>query len=237
MMPAAHHAWFMPEMKICALIPAFNEADRITSVVVGAKKYVGEVVLVDDGSRDGTAAAAGAAGAVCLRLEKNQGKAAALRQGIAYVREREFTHILFLDGDGQHSTEDIPALIRVASETNADLVIGARSFDRRRMPRARYYSNTLGSKVASWLVGREIKDSQSGFRLVNLDKLRQIELSGKKYEFEMEVLIKMSLAGCSIRHAPVHMVYDHGEARSKMRPVWDTVRICLWSLLFRLSRH
>jgi glycosyltransferase involved in cell wall biosynthesis len=179
---------------------------------------------------------AAAAGAVCMRLEKNQGKAAALRQGIAHVCEREFTHILFLDGDGQHWPEDIPALIRVARETNADLVIGARPFDRRQMPRARYYSNTLGSKVASWLVGTEIRDSQCGFRLINLDKLRHIELSGKKYEFEMEVLIKMSMAGCSIRHAPVHMIYDHGAARSKMSPVWDTVRICLWSLRFRFSR-
>jgi glycosyltransferase involved in cell wall biosynthesis len=236
MMLAAHHTRLVPEMKICALIPAFNEADRIASVVLGARKYVEEVVLVDDGSGDGTAAIAKAAGAVCLRLEKNQGKAAALRQGIAYVREREFTHILFLDGDGQHAAEDIPALIRAASETNADLVIGARSFDRRRMPRARYYSNTIGSRVASWLVGREIKDSQCGFRLVNLDKLRQIKLSGKKYEFEMEVLIKMSLAGSSVVHVPVHMIYDQCETQSKMRPVWDTVRICLWSLRFRFAR-
>lgn len=237
MMLAADQSGSVPEMKICALIPAFNEAERIAAVVLGAKKYVEEVVLVDDGSGDGTAAIAEAAGAVCLRLEKNQGKAAALRQGIAHVREREFTHILFLDGDGQHATEDIPALIEAAGETNADLVIGARSFDRRQMPRARYYSNTIGSRVASWLVGREIKDSQCGFRLVKLDKLRQIKLRGKKYEFEMEILIKMSRAGSSVVHVPVRMIYDQRETQSKMRPVWDTVRICLWSLMFRFARR
>ena len=101
------------------------------------------------------------------------------------------------------------------------------------MPRARYYSNTIGSRVASWLVGREIKDSQCGFRLVRLDKLRQLTLRGRKYELEMEILIKISLAGCSIVDAPVRTVYDNGQARSKMKPVRDTVRVCFWSLAFR----
>jgi len=226
----------VPEMKICALIPAFNEARHIAAVVHGARKHVREVVLVDDGSSDSTADIAAAAGAVCLRSNQNHGKATALRTGISHVCERQFTHVLFLDGDGQHCPEDIPSLIRVALETNADLVIGTRSFDIERMPRIRYYSNTLGSKIASWLVSREIRDSQCGFRLVRLDKLRQVRLRAKKYELEMEVLIKMSLTGCSTAHAPVRAVYEDGKARSKMRPVRDTVRICLWSLLFRFGR-
>jgi glycosyltransferase involved in cell wall biosynthesis len=220
-------------MKICALIPAFNEAPYIDEVVRGAGKHVQEVVLIDDGSCDGTAEIARTAGATCLRKEANTGKASALREGIAFACEREFTHVLFCDGDGQHETEDIPALVRAASETGADLVIGTRSFERGRMPRPRYYSNTIGSKVASWLVGREIKDSQCGFRLVRMDKLRQLKLRGRKYEFEMEILIKISLAGCSIVQVPVRTVYMDGHARSKMRPVRDTVRVCFWSLGFR----
>jgi len=118
-----------PEMRICALIPAFNEAPHIAAVVRGAGKHVREVVLVDDGSSDSTADIAAAAGAVCLRSNRNHGKATALRTGLAHVWEREFTHVLFLDGDGQHCPDDIPSLIRVAGETNADLVIGTRSFD------------------------------------------------------------------------------------------------------------
>jgi len=220
-------------MRVCALIPAFNEAAHISDVVQGAAKHVQEVVLIDDGSCDGTAQIARAAGATCLRSNVNSGKASALRLGIAYAAEREFTHVLFFDGDGQHAAEDIPALVRAAGETGAALVIGTRSFDPGRMPRARYYSNTVGSKLASWLVGQEINDSQSGFRLVRLDALRQLKLRGRKYELEMEILIKLSRAGCSIVHVPVHTVYDDGQARSKMKPVRDTVRICLWSLAFR----
>ena len=220
-------------MRTCALIPAFNEAPCIASVVKGTHPHVEKVVVIDDGSGDGTSQVAQAAGATCLRSDTHCGKASALRTGIAFACAQDFTHAITLDGDGQHLPEDIPVMISVAKETGADLVIGARSFDRARMPRARYYSNTIGSRLASALVGCEIRDSQSGFRLFRLDKLRETKLRSRCYELEMEVLIKMARSGCTIAHAPVHMVYDDGQARSKMKPVRDTVSICLWSLAFR----
>jgi glycosyltransferase involved in cell wall biosynthesis len=223
-------------MRICALIPAFNEAPHIAEVIEGARRHVVRVVVIDDGSSDGTAGIAEAAGATCLRSGSNRGKASALRTGIEFASAGDFSHVLTLDGDGQHRPEDIPSLVETARQTGADLVIGTRSFDRAAMPRARYYSNTLGSRLASALVGRGIRDSQSGFRLVRLDKLRALDLRSKCYEFEMEVLIKMARAGCSIAHAPVRTVYQGGRARSKMKPVRDTVRICLWSLAFRFLK-
>ena len=220
-------------MRTCALIPAFNAAPYIANVVKGTQPHVEQVVVIDDGSGDGTAQVAQAAGATCLRSDTNCGKASALRTGIAFACAQDFTHAITLDGDGQHLPEDIPVMISVAKETGADLVIGARSFDRARMPRARYYSNTIGSRLASALVGCEIRDSQSGFRLFQLDKLRETKLRSRSYELEMEILIKMARSGCTIAHAPVHMVYDDGQARSKMKPVRDTISICLWSLAFR----
>ena len=220
-------------MRTCALIPAFNEVPYIANVVKGAQRFVEQVVVIDDGSDDGTGEVAQAAGATCLRSPKRCGKASALRIGIDYVRAAgNFTHVLTLDGDGQHVPEDIPGMLRVAEETGADLVIGARPFDRALMPRSRYYSNTIGSRIASSLVGREIRDSQSGFRLFRLEKLNGTKLRSRYYEFEMEVLIKMARSGCSIAHAPIQMVYD-SQARSKMKPVRDTTRVCLWSLAFR----
>ena len=82
-------------------------------------------------------------------------------------------------------------------------------------------------------MGREIKDSQCGFRLFRLEALNRVKLRSQRYEFEMEALIKLGRAGCIIAHAPIHTVYDNGHSRSKMKPVRDTVRICLWSLAFR----
>ncbi len=220
-------------MTICALIPAYNEADAIAGVVTAVKPHVAEVVVIDDGSEDGTGDRALRAGAVCLRLDKNRGKGTALRHALARIPPGEFTHLLFMDGDGQHRPEDIPFLVEEARTGGADLVIGARSFDRAAMPRSRHFSNTVGSRLASRLVGRPILDSQSGFRLVRLERLRALRLRARRYEFEMEVLIKLCRQGGSVAHAPVTMVYDGGRARSKMHPVRDTVRICLWSLAFR----
>jgi glycosyltransferase involved in cell wall biosynthesis len=220
-------------MRTCALIPAFNEATYIADVVERTRQYVAEVVVIDDGSGDGTADIAQTAGATCLRLPKNCGKASALRTGIAFAREHRFSHVITIDGDGQHLPEDIPLMLRVAEETGADLIIGARSFDRARMPRPRYFSNVIGSRLASALVGHEIRDSQSGFRLFRLDKLDGAKLRSRCYELEMEILIKMARSGCTIVHAPIRTVYDDGQARSKMKPVRDTVRVCLWSLAFR----
>jgi len=220
-------------MTICALIPAFNEAAHIAQVVEGARPYVESVIVIDDGSSDGTAELARKAGAFCIELTSNSGKATALRRGFTHACTQNFTHAITMDGDGQHLPQDIPVLLRAAQETKADLVIGARPFDRALMPRARYYSNTIGNRLASALVGREIKDSQSGFRLFRLESLSRIKLRSRRYEFEMEALIKLSRAGGIIAHAPIHMVYDNGQARSKMKPVRDTVRICLWSLAFR----
>jgi glycosyltransferase involved in cell wall biosynthesis len=220
-------------MRTCALIPAFNEAPHIAKVVEGARRHVAEVVVLDDGSSDGTAEIARAAGATCLQSPRNCGKASALRAGIAFARERNFTHVITLDGDGQHLPEDIPAMLRVAAETGADLIIGTRCFDRALMPGSRYFSNVVGSRLASALVGCEIRDSQSGFRLFRLDKLGGAKLRSRFYELEMEILIKMARSGCTIAHVPVRMIYNHGQARSKMKPVRDTVRVCLWSLAFR----
>lgn len=220
-------------MKICAAIPAWNEAGHIAEVVKGALPHVQAVVVSDDGSTDNTPELAEAAGAICLRSPANRGKASALRRVIDYAAARDFTHLLTLDGDGQHCPEDIPSLIETAARTGADMVIGARTFDRASMPLSRFCSNTFGSKLASALVGCEIRDSQCGFRLMKLAKLRQVALRSRFYEFEMEVLIKMARAGATIEHAPVHTVYDNGQARSKMKPVRDTIWICLWSLAFR----
>jgi len=215
------------------VIPAYNEADVIGGLVAAVRQHVDEVIVVDDGSLDGTGARAAEAGASCLRFENNQGKGAAVRYALTRVAPGAFTHVLFMDGDGQHRPEDIPSLIREARVSGADLVIGTRPLDQARMPRSRHLSNSLGSRIASRLVGRPIRDSQSGFRLVRLASLSAFSLRSRRYEIEMEVLIKLCRRGARVSQAPVALVYDGGRARSKMRPIRDTVRICLWSIAFR----
>ncbi|HEX9093758.1 MAG TPA: glycosyltransferase family 2 protein, partial [Coriobacteriia bacterium] len=199
-------------MRICALIPAYNEADVIGELVTAVRPHVAEVVVVDDGSTDGTGERASAAGAACLHLERNQGKGVAIRHALSQICGGDFTHVLFMDGDGQHRPEDIPSLVAQARASGADLVIGARTLDRSRMPRSRHFSNTVGSRVASWLVGRTILDSQCGFRLVRTERLKTLRLRSRRYEVEMEVLVKLCQQGASVAHAPVALVYGGGRA-------------------------
>jgi glycosyltransferase involved in cell wall biosynthesis len=222
-----------PPMRICAVIPAYDEAERIAGLVAAVRPQVAQVMVVDDGSTDGTGERAAQAGALCLRLEQNLGKGAAVRQALSRLSPAEFTHVLLMDGDGQHLPEDIPSLVEQARRSGAELVIGTRTLDRARMPASRHFSNTVGSRLASRLVGQQVLDSQSGFRLVDLDSLAGLRLRSRRYELEMEVLIKLCLKGARVAHAPVALVYDGQKARSKMKPVRDTIRICLWSLAFR----
>ncbi|MEO5820145.1 MAG: glycosyltransferase family 2 protein, partial [Vicinamibacteraceae bacterium] len=138
-------------LRVVAVVAAFNEGRHIGEVVLGTLPHVEAVVVVDDGSTDETAAAAGAAGAEVVRHQGNRGKGVAVRSGLAAVRGRGFTHVLLMDGDLQHRPSDVPRLIAAAADPAeaADVIVGARSFDRAHMPASRYWSNVIGS----WALG------------------------------------------------------------------------------------
>jgi UDP-N-acetylglucosamine---dolichyl-phosphate N-acetylglucosaminyltransferase len=219
-------------LHVCVVIPAFNEAATIGEVVEGARTWadIGLVVVVDDGSADATATRARTAGAEVLVHAANRGKGHAVRTGLAYALERPFTHVLLMDGDLQHRPADIPALIDVARTRDADLVVGERVFDKRRMPRSRYYSNVIGSWALSSFIGSEIRDSQSGFRLIRCALLRDLELTATGYEVETEMLIKLARRGARMAGVPVELSYG---AKSKLRPVRDTTRTCFLAVYYR----
>ena len=159
-------------MTVWALIAAFNEAPSIARVVTGVRPHVASVLVVDDGSTDGTAEAAAAAGASVIRHQVNRGKGAAIRTGLATVLDTDATHVLLLDGDGQHEPADAPALIKAARCGGVDFVLGERPFDRASMPRSRYWTNRISSRVISrYFVGADVGDAQSGYRLIATDLL------------------------------------------------------------------
>jgi glycosyltransferase involved in cell wall biosynthesis len=221
-------------MKVCVLIPAFGEAATIADVVHGVCAHVADVVVVDDGSTDDTAAHARAAGAEVLRHEQNRGKGQAIRTGLEHVLTRPFSHVLLMDGDLQHRPEDVVKLIDAARTTGADLIVGERVFDKSRMPRSRYYSNTIGSRALSSFIGSPVKDSQSGFRLIRCDALRDLRLTATGYEIETEMLIKLARRGVRMASVPVALSYA---AKSKLRPIRDTTRTCFLAVYYRfLSR-
>ena len=218
-------------MRVAAVIPAWNESGRVGTVVAGVRPLVDEVIVVDDGSNDGTAREAAEAGAVVLRHERNRGKGWAVRTGLAHVLTRDFTHVLLLDGDGQHRPADVPRLLAAGADDRVDLVVGARAFRKDVMPRARYYSNLLGSWALSRFVGTPVRDTQSGFRMVRCDRLRGLALSARGYEIETEMLIRLRQRGARVVSVPIETVYGVGP--SKLRPVRDTTRTCLLAVRYR----
>jgi glycosyltransferase involved in cell wall biosynthesis len=218
-------------MRVAAVIAAFNEGSHIREVVAGTMPHVAAVVVVDDGSTDGTGAAAADAGARVVTHPANRGKGVAVRTGLAAIRDGGYTHVLLLDGDLQHRPADVPQLLAEAADTDADVVVGARSFDREQMPRSRYYSNVIGSWALGALIGTSIRDTQSGFRVIRLSALRGIPLTSTGYEVETEMLIRLARKGATVREVPVALAYFG--APSKLRPVRDTTRTCFLALYYR----
>jgi glycosyltransferase involved in cell wall biosynthesis len=190
---------------IVAVIPAYEEAPRVGAVVAGANAQL-PVLVVDDGSTDGTAAVAEAAGATVLRQRPNQGKGAALRAGFRWALDHAFEAALTLDADGQHDPAEIPALLAARARTGADLIIGRRDFGR--MPPIRQLSNRLGGLAFSWAVGRRIPDNQSGYRLVSRRLMEATLASGESgFEFEVEMITTAIRAGWMIDWVPIRTIY------------------------------
>ena len=218
-------------LRVVAVIAAFNEGPHIGEVVLGTRPHVDTVIVVDDGSTDGTVAAAQAAGAEVVRHEVNRGKGVAVRSGLAAVRGRGFSHVLLMDGDLQHRPSDVPSLVEAAAAGDADVIVGARSFDRAQMPASRYWSNVIGSWALGRLVGVAVSDTQSGFRLIRLAALEPLALTSTGYEIETEMLIRLARRRAVVHQVPVALAYDG--APSKLRPVRDTTRTCFLALYYR----
>lgn len=222
-------------MKVCALIPAFNEARTIGEVVRGTAPHVARVLVVDDGSTDGTGEAAQAAGAEVVRLEPNGGKGTAVRAGLSRVLATDATHVLFMDGDLQHRPVEVPALLAEAAASGAAMVIGERVFVRERMPASRYWANVIGSWALATLMGVDLRDTQSGFRVVRTDVLRTIDIEATGYEFETELVVKLARRRAHLARVPIAAVY--GAEKSKIRPVRDTSRNIILALVYRFLRR
>ena len=178
--------------------------------------------MVDDGSKDETAAEAAAAGATVIRHGVNRGKGSALATGIGVALAHDASAIVTLDADGQHAPEVIPELLaRLAA--GADLVIGARERRPGTMPWHRRVTNGLSSWALAVALGRPVADAQSGFRAFTRAVAARVRPTAAGYEYETEFLYLAAMNRCTIAWVPVPTVY--GGARSHFRPLRDTARV------------
>lgn len=211
-----------------AVIPAFNERATLRGVVRSALPYVRGVVVVDDGSTDGSAESLADLPVTVLRNAVNQGKAPSLWRGLRAARAAGAEAVVTLDADGQHPAEAIPRLLAVNDEAPGTLVVGARTDKRLSAPLYRRLSNDFADFWISWAAGRPLIDTQSGFRVYPgalVDAMPQRLSQARSFVFESQVLIEAAQLGFASAFVRIPAVYPEGLRPSHYRPLRDGLLI------------
>lgn len=211
--------------RVGALVPVYNEAETLGPLLEKLQREVELTLVVDDGSSDGSAEIATAAGVIVHR-RPNGGKGRALRSGFKRLLQEDLTHIITLDADGQHRPEDVPRFRRAALRAAAALVIGSRLAQKEGYPAARRQTNMAGDWFISKVMGADVEDAQSGYRLYDTALLRRLKLHEDGFAIETELLIRIIRAGGRIARVPIPAIYDTAIG-SYFRPVMDTYRCLL----------
>lgn len=224
-------------MNVLAVVPAYNEAATVGTVVEQLRRLHLPVVVVDDGSTDETARVARRAGAVVLSLPVNVGVGGALRTGFAYAVKKGFGRVVQVDGDLQHDPDEVPKLLAEADATGADLVIGSR-FEGEGYPMSGTRALVLRmlAGLVSSMTGLQLTDVTSGFRVITSPLLEQfaIEYPAEYLGDTVEAILAAHAAGFRIGQVPVKMsARPAGSATSGLTAAGHTARMLLAVLLRR----
>ncbi len=230
--------------RIGVIIPTYNHGTRISDVVRQALALELPVFVVDDGSTDNSAEILSAIeGISLLTHQHNQGKGAALRTGFKAARS-SCDWAVTLDADGQHKPEDAIRLIQGVPDGMRPIVIGARQgMSGEHVP----WTSRFGRRFSNFWVwaagGPLVSDSQSGFRLYPLPEVLELDVQAKRFQFEVEILVKAHQQGVPVLEAPVRVVYQKGEERiSHFHPWKDFLRNSatfsrlIWNRIFSRRR-
>lgn len=225
--------------RIAVVIPALDESERIASVVTGIPSWVDEIVVVDDGSRDGTSGAAERAGdprTTVIRHDTNRGVGAAIATGYERGLALGADVLVVMAGDRQMDPTDLPALLAPIVEARADYVKGNRFIhpERRRMPTLRRLAGKVLSAATRTITGYHIDDSQCGYTALSADAARRLPLGElwPRYGYPNDLLVLLSREGFRVSEVPVRPVYA-GE-KSGIR-AWHAA-VVLWVLFRHRSR-
>ena len=203
--------------EIIALIPAYNEARYIADVVKRTLPHL-PVVVIDDGSSDGTGATAALAGARVVAHKTNQGKGVALNTGFDYAVKRGVDAAITLDADGQHDPDEIPLFVEAFRAGKGDLIIGQRTFAE--MPAKSQFGNRVGTWLLGKAMGRPVPDNQSGYRLLSRPVMEKVRPSSSRFEAEVEILLRAQMAGFRLAWVPIKTIYN--DKKSHFRPIHDS---------------
>lgn len=226
MEPASFRPLFV-EKKVCVLIPTYNNEQTLENVLRDVLCYTDQVIVVNDGSTDSTTAILNEfPGIELVSYQPNKGKGNALRQGFIRAVEKGYDYAISIDSDGQHFAEDLPKFLLALDDHPSAIIIGARNMGQSSVPGKSSFGNKF-SNFWFWVeTGLKMQDTQSGYRLYPVKQLRSIHFFTRKFEFEIEVLVRGAWNGLEIIHVPVRVFYpEKGKRVSHFRPFKDFSRI------------
>ncbi len=225
------------ENEVCAVIPTYQNAKTLLQVVADVHRVVDTVIVVDDGSKDGTAALLDKATGnerpeKVLTHPKNCGKGAALKTGLTYARQQGFRYAVTVDADGQHRADDIPALLKAVEEEPDALAIGSRGLQHENMPAKSTFANRFSNFWFALQTLQRLPDTQSGLRVYPLRRLHGLRWMSARYEAELTLLVFSAWAGVKLLPVPVSVYYPPRDQRvTHFRPGRDFTRISVLNTL------
>lgn len=215
-------------LKTIVIVPTYNNERTLKRVLDGVLKYADYVLVVNDGSTDSTSEILkNYPQIIQIHLPENKGKGNALAIGFKVAKEKGFKNAITIDSDGQHYPDDIPNFIEaLKSESAPVLLIGNRNMNQDGIPKKSSFGNRFSNFWFWFETGIKLEDTQSGYRLYPLDYLPE-KFYTKKFEFEIEVIVRTAWKGVKVKNIPVKVLYDMDERVSHFRPFRDFTRISI----------
>ncbi len=223
------------DLKLCVLIPTYNNERTLNRVIDGVLKYTDHIIVVNDGATDGSETILKTYPNIQqIHFPKNKGKGLALRTGFNHAVSLGYDFAISIDSDGQHFPDEIPVFINALEEetTKNVLLIGARNMDQEGVPKKSSFGHKFSNFWFWFETGIKLQDTQSGFRLYPLQQLKNLNFYTTKFEFEIEVIVKAAWKGIKVKNVPIHVLYDETERVSHFRPFKDFTRISILNTWF-----
>lgn len=216
----------MSEVRCCVIIPVYNHCHMLRKVVTDALHITQHIIVVDDGSTDGSARTLEGLPVTVLTQPRNLGKGAAILKGAQEAECRGYTHIITMDADGQHKAADLPAFFTAVKRQPHAVIIGARDFNVPHVPGSSRFGRSFSRFWMFVQTGVSVSDMQSGFRAYPLSVLRTVHCTETRYSFEIEIVVRAAWAGFAIQEIPVQVYYPpKAERVSHFKSLADNARI------------
>ena len=218
----------MIDLKICVIIPTYNNHKTLQRVIDGVLHYTNQIIVVNDGSTDTTKSILEKYNSLeVLHLPKNKGKGNALSLGFKKAKELHYHHAITIDSDGQHFPDDISTFITaLEKESKPVLLIGNRNMNQDGIPKKSSFGNAFSNFWFWFETGIKLDDTQSGYRLYPLQNIPK-KFFTNKFEFEIEVIVRTAWKGVAVKNIPIKILYDPNERVSHFRPFKDFTRISI----------